>query len=198
MDKNKNKPHYVNNEDFSNAIVEYVRTANEQVAAGQTKPVVTTYIAECFLKIAEGLSHKANFIGYTYREEMVMDAVENCLKAIDNYNLETATRTGNPNAFGYFTQIAWYAFLRRMEKEKKQHDIKLKFFSEYGVEELLAEDNDDAIHQTQSLIDDIRVRIDLIKTNDRMIKEYAKEQRRRRRKRTDSDLTDFFMDEEFP
>lgn len=198
MDKNKNKPHYVNNADFSNAIVEYVRRANEDAAAGKERPIVTNYIAECFLKIAEGLSHKANFIGYTYREEMVMDAVENCLKAIDNYNLETATRTGTPNAFGYFTQIAWYAFLRRMEKEKKQHDIKLKFFSEFGVEELLAEDNDDAMHQTQSLIDDIRVRIDLIKTNDRMIKEYAKEQRRRRRKRTDSDLTDFFMDEEFP
>ena len=87
---------------------------------------------DVFLKIAEGLSHKANFVRYTYREEMVMDAVENCLKAIENYNLETATRTGKPNAFAYFTQISWYAFLRRIQKEKKQQDIKIKYLTESG------------------------------------------------------------------
>lgn len=192
----KNKLHYVNNDQFSKAIVAYVRGANEEVAAGRTKPVVTNYIAECFLKIAEGLSHKANFVRYTYREEMVMDAVENCLKAIDNYNLETATRTGNPNAFAYFTQIAWYAFLRRIEKEKKQHDIKLKYFSEMGVEELLAEENEEAVHQTQALIEDLRHRIDLVKTNDRMIREYAKERKLKRKKPIDSDLSELFIDEE--
>lgn len=192
----KNKLHYVNNDQFSKAIVAYVRGANEEVAAGRTKPVVTNYIAECFLKIAEGLSHKANFVRYTYREEMVMDAVENCLKAIDNYNLETATRTGNPNAFAYFTQIAWYAFLRRIEKEKKQHDIKLKYFSEMGVEDLLAEENEEAVHQTQALIEDLRHRIDLVKTNDRMIREYAKERKLKRKKPIDSDLSELFIDEE--
>ena len=80
------------------------------------------------------MSHKANFVRYTYREEMVMDAVENCLKAIENYNIDKATRTGKPNAFAYFTQIAWYAFLRRIEKEKKQQDIKMKYLSESGLE----------------------------------------------------------------
>lgn len=192
----KNKLHYVNNDQFSKAIVAYVREANDEVAAGRTKPIVTNYIAECFLKIAEGLSHKANFVRYTYREEMVMDAVENCLKAIDNYNLETATRTGNPNAFAYFTQIAWYAFLRRIEKEKKQHDVKIKYFSEMGVEELLAEENEEAVHQTQALIEDLRYRIDLVKTNDRMIREYAKERKLKRKKPIDSDLSELFIDEE--
>lgn len=195
-DMDKNKLHYVNNDQFSKAIVAYVREANDELAAGRTKPIVTNYIAECFLKIAEGLSHKANFVRYTYREEMVMDAVENCLKAIDNYNLETATRTGNPNAFAYFTQIAWYAFLRRIEKEKKQHDIKLKYFSEMGVEELLAEENEEAVHQTQALIEDLRHRIDLVKANDRMIREYAKERKLKRKKPIDSDLSELFIDEE--
>ena len=95
----KQKPHYVNNKEFSLAVVEYVKTVNEAQAAGTQIPNVPNYIAECFLKIAEGLSHKANFIRYTYREEMVMDAVENCLKAITNYNIDAATRTGAPNAF---------------------------------------------------------------------------------------------------
>ena len=127
--KPKEKPHYVNNAQFSQAVVDYVTTVRAAKEIDAPKPMVTDYIARCFLKISEGLSHKANFVRYTYREEMVMDAVENCLKAIENYNLEVATRTGKPNAFAYFTQIAWYAFLRRIEKEKKQQDIKLKYLS---------------------------------------------------------------------
>src|SRR6056300_951710 len=110
--------HYVNNADFSQAVVEYVEKVQEAKKNKQQLPIVPDYIAQCFLRISEGLSHKSNFIRYTYREEMVMDAVENCLKAIHNYDLSTATRTGRPNAFAYFTQIAWYAFLRRIAKEK--------------------------------------------------------------------------------
>ena len=101
--KPKDKPHYVNNREFSHKVVEYVSSVNKAQEEGKALPIVTDYIATCFLKIAEGLSHKSNFIRYTYREEMVMDAVENCLKAVMNYNIEAATRTGNPNAFAYFT-----------------------------------------------------------------------------------------------
>ena len=128
--KPQDKPHYVNNKEFSLAVVDYCnRLQKAQKQKSKKIPVIDNYIAECFLKIAEGLSHKSNFIRYTYREEMVMDAVENCLKAIKNYDIETATRTGTPNAFAYFTQIAWYAFLRRIDKEKKQQDIKLKYMA---------------------------------------------------------------------
>ena len=105
--KPKDKPHYVNNAQFSQAVVDYVTDLNKaRDAKIRDLPKVPDYIAMCFLKICEGLSHKSNFVRYTYREEMVMDAVENCLKAIENYNLEAATRTGKPNAFAYFTQIS--------------------------------------------------------------------------------------------
>src|SRR5210317_872062 len=142
MNKKENV-HYVNNADFSNAVVEYVQSANEAKASNQTVPIVPNYIAECFLRISEGLSHKSNFIRYTYREEMVMDAVENCLKAIHNYDLSTATRTGKPNAFAYFTQISWYAFLRRIAKEKKQQDVKLKYLEKSGIENFVDLDTAD-------------------------------------------------------
>lgn len=191
----KTKPHYVNNADFSQAVVDYVTHVQEEKSQGNPVPIVTNYIAECFLKIAEGLSHKANFVRYTYREEMVMDAVENCLKAIENYNLETATRTGKPNAFAYFTQISWYAFLRRIEKEKRQQDIKMKYLSESGLSELVNEEilNDEAARQTQAYVDELRIRIDTVKENDRMFSEYAKKEKRRRKPRgVDSDLTNFF------
>jgi hypothetical protein len=192
--KPKEKPHYVNNAEFSAAVVAYVSHKREQVAAGNVAPKVPNYVAQCFLKIAEGLSHKSNFVRYTYREEMVMDAVENCLKAIENYNLETATRTGKPNAFAYFTQISWYAFLRRIEKEKKQQDIKLKYLFESGLEFLVEEEGDNSYaHQkTQAFVDELRLRIDLVKDNDSKVSEYGKQTKRKKRTITvDSDLTKF-------
>ena len=125
-----------------------------------------------------------------------MDAVENCLKAIENYNLETATRTGKPNAFAYFTQIAWYAFLRRIEKEKKQQDVKLKFIAEAGIEHFFdtssPEDFDDA--SALPFLDELRGRIDLVKENDRLFKDYYKKEKRRRKAKVDSDLSEFLED----
>lgn len=191
--KPKEKPHYVNNADFSQAVVEYVTLARAAKENNSPKPMITDYIARCFLKISEGLSHKANFVRYTYREEMVMDAVENCLKAIENYNIDKATRTGKPNAFAYFTQIAWYAFLRRIEKEKKQQDIKLKYLSESGLELIVAEeiDNNQASRQTQAFVDDLRERIDIVKDKDKEIKQFSKKKKIKRTRHADSDLTEF-------
>ena len=128
------KEHYVNNKEFSQSVVDYVNSVNEKRDAGKDEPIITEYIGSCFLKISEGLSHKPNFYSYTYREEMVMDAVENCIKAIMNYDVDKATRTGLPNAFAYFTQISYYAFLRRIAKEKKQQDIKERYIDNAGAE----------------------------------------------------------------
>ena len=197
--KPKDKPHYVNNRQFSEAVVEYCEKVETCKEKGDPKPVVPNYVAECFLKIAEGLSHKANFVRYTYREEMVMDAVENCLKAIENYDIKTATRTGTPNAFAYFTQISWYAFLRRIQKEKKQQDIKLKYIAEAGVEAFLDGHPDDErdFSNVVPFVDVLRQRIDQVKGADADFKEYVNEQKKRKRRtvKVDSDLTDFLVDE---
>ena len=188
--------HYVNNKEFSLAVVEYCKQLQKAKDRGEALPIVTNYIADCFLRIAEGLSHKSNFIRYTYREEMVMDAVENCLKAIENYNIETATRTGNPNAFAYFTQISWYAFLRRIAKEKRQSDVKLKYLSESGIEDYIATGDIDPQSQTvvQSFIDTLKERIDSVKERDTEIKEFARKEKQRKKYTlsVDSDLMDFF------
>ena len=196
--KPKDKPHYVNNAEFSQAVVEYVRSCNVAEKEGKPTPIVTDYIAQCFLKICEGLSHKANFVRYTYREEMMMDAVENCLKAIQNYDIDKATRTGKPNAFSYFTTIAWYAFLRRIEKEKKQQEIRLKYIAESGLENLMSEEegNEEAIRATQAFVDELRVRIDAVKDSDVAIKEFKKTTKKRRRRRVDSDLSDFLGEDD--
>ena len=187
--------HYVNNAEFSQAVVDYVTTVREAKKKQTKLPIVPDYIASCFLRIAEGLSHKSNFIRYTYREEMVMDAVENCLKAIENYNLEAATRTGKPNAFAYFTQITWYAFLRRIAKEKKQQDIKFKYLTRSGIENFIDNELGDDMSQqvVGAFVDTLRDRIEKVRNVDSEIKEFAKEEkvRRKRTAKADSDLSEF-------
>ena len=186
--------HYVNNAEFSNSVVEYVKTVIEAKDKEQPLPIVPDYIAQCFLKIAEGLSHKSNFIRYTYREEMVMDAVENCLRAVENYNIEAATRTGKPNAFAYFTQISWYAFLRRIAKEKKQQEIKYKYLTSSGVEAFMSIDMSEEFSKlvVANYVDLLKDRIEKVKEADNVVKELVKKEKRKKREiKVDSDLSEF-------
>ena len=187
--------HYVNNAEFSQAVVDYVMTVQEAKKEFQVLPIVPDYIAQCFLRIAEGLSHKSNFIRYTYREEMVMDGVENCLKAIENYNIEAATRTGKPNAFAYFTQIVWYAFLRRIAKEKKQQDIKLKYLTKSGIENFVSNEHGDEMSAQvmDAFVDTLRSRIEKVRHVDTEVKELYEEDKKKKKRRVkaDSDLSDF-------
>jgi len=194
MAKKSKNVHYVNNADFSQAIVDYVTEVNKAKDKQEQLPVVPDYIAICFLKIAENLSHKSNFIRYTYREEMVMDAVENCLKAVENYNINATTRTGKPNAFAYFTQIIWYAFLRRINKEKKQQDIKQKFMSQSGVEAfIMLGDEEGGQTVANHFVDVLKDRIEKVKTYDNEIKEFTKKEKiKRKTKLADSNLEEFF------
>ena len=191
----KQSIHYVNNAAFSQAVVDYVSHVEKCKKEKESLPKVPDYIAQCFLRIAEGLSHKANFIRYTYREEMVMDAVENCLKAISNYNLEAATRTGKPNAFAYFTQITWFAFLRRITKEKKQQDIKLKYLTKSGIESFIDVGDEAAAGNVAThFVDTLKDRIQRVRSTDTEIKEFVKKEKRRRRtKIADSDLSEFMQ-----
>ena len=189
----KQSIHYVNNAEFSQAVVDYVTVVNEAKDNNKQIPKVPDYVAQCFLRIAEGLSHKSNFIRYTYREEMVMDAVENCLKAIENYNLEAATRTGKPNAFAYFTQISWFAFLRRIAKEKKQQDVKFKYMEQSGIDAFMdgSDNNDVAKTVSTHFVDTLRTRIDKVRSHDTQVKEFSKANKQKRKKNVDSDLTEF-------
>lgn len=189
MKKEKGE-HYVNNKEFSLAVVGYVNSVNEARAEQKSEPQIDDYIGTCFLKIAEGLSHKPNFACYTYRDEMVSDAVENCIKAIMNYDITKATRTGNPNAFAYFTQICYYAFLRRIQKEKKQQDIKELYMERAGIESFADFDDND---MGLSIVEKVRVRSDIIRRRDEKIKQLGKLTRNRKSKVATASLEKFFV-----
>ena len=117
----KEDSHYVDNQKFLQAMSEWKEEVKKAENSGEDKPPVTEYIGECFLLIVERLSLRANFINYPYREEMVGDAIENCLMYASNFDPEKSK-----NPFSYFTQIIYYAFLRRIQKEKKQNYIKYR------------------------------------------------------------------------
>jgi hypothetical protein len=125
-----NPKHYVNNADFLQAIIEYRLKVKEAKETDEEKPRLSNYIGACFLKIAEHLSRKPNFISYSFREEMISDGIENCIQYVDNFDPDKSK-----NPFAYFTQIIYFAFLRRIMKEKKQLYVKYKATEQFGIME---------------------------------------------------------------
>ena len=147
MKKAKEKPHYVDNKKFLEAMIEHRDKCEKAEKRGRKKPEVTNYIGECFLKIANHLSYRPNFINYTFRDDMISDGIENCLQYMNNFNPEKSK-----NPFAYFTQIIYYAFIRRIQKEKKQIQIKSKLIANAGVENMMDQlVGDDAQYQSQML-----------------------------------------------
>ena len=129
MAKKTKGAHYVNNAEFLQAMKEWKQRCKEAEEEGDPQPPVTNYIGECFLKIANHLSYRPNFINYTYRDEMISEGIENCLQYASNFNPD---KSNNP--FAYFTQIIYYAFIRRIQKEKKQQHVKHKIIENMTVE----------------------------------------------------------------
>ena len=135
MAKRKRSEHYVNNKEFLYAIVQYKADVKEALEAGKPKPRITNYLGSCFLKIATHLSYKPNFVNYMFKDDMVCDGIENSVQYINIFNPEKSS-----NPFAYFTQIIHYAFLRRIQKEKKQLEIKTKIIEKSGYSEVFSDD----------------------------------------------------------
>lgn len=140
----KKRAHYVNNQEFLEALIQYKKDCYDAENSGEDKPVIPNYIGECLLKIATHLSYKPNFINYSYRDDMILDGVENCILYLSNFNPEKSK-----NPFSYFTQIIYYAFLRRIMKEKKQSYVKNKMIQELPMEVFDQLEGDDAFYSNQ-------------------------------------------------
>jgi hypothetical protein len=138
--------HYINNPDFLKALIEYRDACVLSSKEGREDPPIPNYIGECFFKIADHLSRKPNFVSYSFREEMIGDGIENCLQYFRNFNPDKST-----NPFAYFTQIIYFAFLRRIQKEKKQLYVKYKATQQFGIFESgeMYEDSDGNMKQFQ-------------------------------------------------
>ena len=144
LKKAKPKPHYVDNKKFLEAMIEYREKCSVAEEKDKKKPDVTNYIGECFLKIANHLSYRPNFINYTYRDDMISDGIENCLQYLNNFN---PRKSNNP--FAYFTQIIYYAFVRRIQKEKKQVTIKHRMIQEANYDDMTLQPGEDREFKNQ-------------------------------------------------
>lgn len=112
---------YINNKTFYAELVKYRAKIAECKADGKPVPPIPNYIGECITKIAKRLAHKPNFIGYSHKEEMEADGIENCIKYLQVFD---PNKSQNP--FAYFTQTIKNAFIRRIKTEKKQFYLKCK------------------------------------------------------------------------
>jgi hypothetical protein len=173
--------HYVNNADLLAELIKYRKQVEESKEKGLPKPILSNYIGECLLKIATHLSYKPNFINYSYRDDMILDGVENCIQYIDNFD---PSKSKNP--FSYFTQIIWYAFLRRIAKEKKQSYIKGKLIQNlpYDAFELQEQDEDGEFNNAY---------LDFMQNNNTF--DDFIERKKQRKKKKQVNLDDFMGDE---
>jgi len=152
-DKTKNA-HYIDNKEFLRAISEYREKVLAAKEADEEKPRVTNYLGECMVKIANHLAYKSNFVNYTFRDEMILDGIENCITYIDNFDPEKSK-----NPFAYFTQITYYAFLRRIQKEKKQMDTKNKYIQSLDIQSIM-NNADPSDPNTGEYLDFLRKQVD--------------------------------------
>ena len=146
--------HYVNNKEFLEALVVFKAKCAAAKEAGEPRPRISNYIGECFLKIATHLSYKPNFVNYMFREDMICDGIENCVQYIENFNPEKSK-----NPFAYFTQIIYYAFLRRIHKEKRQLEIKNKILDKSGYEVAFHTDDKSGSSDYNTIKENVQIKI---------------------------------------
>ena len=146
--------HYVNNKEFLEALVIFKAQCARAEEAGEKRPQISNYIGECFLKIATHLSYKPNFVNYMFREDMICDGIENCVQYIQNFNPDKSK-----NPFAYFTQIIYYAFLRRIQKEKRQLEIKNKILDKSGYEVAFHTDDKTGSSDYNTIKENVQIKI---------------------------------------
>lgn len=138
--------HYIDNEQFLAALLEHRANVLAAKENGEDPPRISNYLGDCFIKIARHLSYKSNFINYSYKDEMISDAIENCLAVVNNFD---PAKSKNP--FAYFTQITFFAFVRRIQKEKKQLQTKYRYIDQLDINEIITQEQDNGEFQNQFL-----------------------------------------------
>ena len=173
------KQQYVNNKDFLAAMITYREDVSKAKEKNKDRPIVPTYVGECIMKIATHLARKPNFVNYTFKEEMISDGIENCLQYIDNFNPD---KSNNP--FAYFTQIIYFAFLRRIQKEKKNLFVKFKLSEHTNLFDTTVEQQEhDTGKNDGKFKDEIKVSEWTQEYMNRFIDEFEKNKRKKVKKR---------------
>lgn len=170
--------HYVDNKQFLAALIDYRKDIDAANAKGQEIPQLPDYIGECFIKIATHLSYKSNFINYTFKDDMISDGIENCLTAATKFD---PSKSSNP--FAYYTQIIYFAFIRRIQKEKKHQATKYKIIENLDLDSIIQQ-NDES-ESGRQLIEFLKKQLDTIDPEKR---ETPAQTKARKKKETETDI----------
>lgn len=141
---NKDSKHYIDNKEFLQALIDFKKLVKKAEKNNEERPQVPDYIGDCFIKIANHLAYKSNFINYSFREDMILDAIENCLIYMDNFDPKKST-----NPFAYFTQITYYAFVRRIQKEKKHLQTKYRYIESLDIDSIIRQAHDEGEYNNE-------------------------------------------------
>jgi len=155
--------HYVDNKKFLQALIEYRALVDQAEKDGKPQPQVPNYIGECFIKIATHLSYKSNFINYTFKDDMISDGIENCLTAVAKFD---PSKSSNP--FAYYTQIIYFAFIRRIQKEKKQQATKYKMIENIDIDQIISQEHGNEEFNNQ-FMEYVKKQLDQIDIDKRVI-----------------------------
>jgi hypothetical protein len=177
--------HYVDNKKFLAALIEYKKSIDAAKAEGKGIPQVPKYIGECFIKIATHLSYKSNFINYTFKDDMISDGIENCLTAATKFDPEKSS-----NPFAYYTQIIYFAFIRRIQKEKKHQATKYKIIENLDMDAIMQGSDD--TEAGRQLIDYLKKQLDNIDPEKRETPAQTKTRKRKAAADLDNSVVDFF------
>ena len=178
--------HYVDNKKFLAALIEYKKSIDEAKIEGKGIPQVPKYIGECFIKIATHLSYKSNFINYTFKDDMISDGIENCLTAATKFDPEKSS-----NPFAYYTQIIYFAFIRRIQKEKKHQATKYKIIENLDMDAIMQGSDD--TEAGRQLIDYLKKQLDNIDPEKRETPAQTKTRKRKAAAELDNNIIDFLQ-----
>jgi DNA-directed RNA polymerase specialized sigma subunit len=157
--------HYVDNKKFYEELKKYRESVDQAILEGREKPQISNYLGDCFIKIATHLSYKANFINYTFKDDMISDGIENCLSAADKFDPSKST-----NPFAYYTQIVYFAFIRRIQKEKKQQATKYRLIENLDLDDILTSEDADLNDFSNQFLDYMKKKLDQIDIDKRTMK----------------------------
>jgi len=178
--------HYVDNKKFLAALIDYKKSIDVAKVEGMGTPQVPKYIGECFIKIATHLSYKSNFINYTFKDDMISDGIENCLTAATKFDPEKSS-----NPFAYYTQIIYFAFIRRIQKEKKHQATKYKIIENLDMDAIMQGSDD--TEAGRQLIDYLKKQLDNIDPERRETPAQTKTRKRKAAAaELDNTIVDFF------
>jgi hypothetical protein len=181
---NAEPSHYVDNKKFLAALIDYKKSIDAAKAEGKGIPQVPKYIGECFIKIATHLSYKSNFINYTFKDDMISDGIENCLTAATKFDPEKSS-----NPFAYYTQIIYFAFIRRIQKEKKHQATKYKIIENLDMDAIMQGSDD--TEAGRQLIDYLKKQLDNIDPEKRETPAQTKTRKRKAAADLDNNIVDF-------